>query len=98
VGKSFPHPVGAFCTHLEPPSCHIAKIIFLGGWEPPFINRGWGLIQPRSLALESLWVDIDLQGGEEGGLQTMHLQVKGMAQVICAYISCQDNYIDEQYE
>jgi hypothetical protein len=27
VGKSFPHPVGVFCTHQEPPGCRISKII-----------------------------------------------------------------------
>ena len=25
VGEVFPHPVGVFCTHLEPPNCHILK-------------------------------------------------------------------------
>ena len=25
VGISFPHPVGVFCTLLEPPKCHIGK-------------------------------------------------------------------------
>ena len=25
AGKSFPHPVGVFCTHLEPPKSHIRK-------------------------------------------------------------------------
>jgi hypothetical protein len=29
VGKSFPHPVGVFCDHLEPPSCHIAFFLLL---------------------------------------------------------------------
>ncbi len=29
VGKWFPHPVWVFCTHLEPPKCHIRpKSIF----------------------------------------------------------------------
>ena len=23
VGELFPHPVGVFCSHLEPPKCHI---------------------------------------------------------------------------
>ena len=27
VGKMFPHPVGVFCTHLEPPNSHIRKKI-----------------------------------------------------------------------
>ncbi len=25
VGELFPHPVGVFCTHLEPPNCHISE-------------------------------------------------------------------------
>ena len=25
AGNSFPHPVGVFCTHLEPPKSHIGK-------------------------------------------------------------------------
>ena len=25
VGELFPHPVGVFCTHLEPPKCHIRQ-------------------------------------------------------------------------
>jgi len=27
VGKLFPHPVGVFCTILEPPQCHIMQTI-----------------------------------------------------------------------
>ena len=27
VWKMFPHPVGVFCTHLEPPKSHIRKNI-----------------------------------------------------------------------
>ena len=34
VGKSSPHPSKAFCTHLEPPSCHISKTYFLEGGGP----------------------------------------------------------------
>ena len=31
MGKSFPHPLGVFCTHLEPPICRIIeKSSFLG--------------------------------------------------------------------
>ena len=33
VGKMFPHPMGVFCTHLEPPKSHIRKNIFV----PKFI-------------------------------------------------------------
>ena len=28
MGKSFPHPVGVFCTHLEPPICHLIQKIY----------------------------------------------------------------------
>ena len=28
VGKMFPHPVASFCTHLDPPSCHIPIFFF----------------------------------------------------------------------
>jgi hypothetical protein len=39
VGKSFPHPVAVFCTHLEPPSCHIAKIDFVKGGGGSFYQQ-----------------------------------------------------------
>ena len=28
VGELFPHPVKVFCTHLEPPNCHISNKSF----------------------------------------------------------------------
>ena len=29
-GELFPHPVGVFCMHLEPPQFHIMQKIYLG--------------------------------------------------------------------
>ena len=40
VGKSCPHPVGAFCTHLERPSCHISKNVVV--W------KKWGALCDNS--------------------------------------------------
>ena len=31
AGKSFPHPVAVFCTHLDLPKCHIMQKIVFGG-------------------------------------------------------------------
>ena len=39
VGELFPHPVGVFCTHLEPPNGHFSKnhlfSMIFGIWGPP---------------------------------------------------------------
>ena len=32
VGKSYPYPVGVFCTHLEAPKCHIERKLFWGSF------------------------------------------------------------------
>ena len=34
AGKSFPHPVGVFCTHLDPPKSHIRQTLL-------FFNNYW---------------------------------------------------------
>jgi hypothetical protein len=48
VGKSFPHPVGVFCTHLEPPRYHVSTKVL--GQGKIVIDRAKGYIEaPKRL-------------------------------------------------